>query len=149
MSKNAGSALREAGTAVWLDQLSRALLVEGRLQSLMGESALSGVTSNPTIFHKARDWRLGLRQPDRRAGPEHLSSEALYEHMAVRDSQIACEEYVMTGGPRLVPSPVSRLRHRHHSLTDPQTGVGWRRSAPSLRSRRRVKCTLQDRMNGK
>lgn len=52
----AGSALRDlaaAGQSVWLDYLSRDLLRSGRLAQMVADDAVSGVTSNPTIFQKA------------------------------------------------------------------------------------------------
>jgi transaldolase len=45
--------VHEAGQSVWADFLSRALLTSGRLERLMREDAVTGVTSNPTIFRKA------------------------------------------------------------------------------------------------
>jgi transaldolase len=41
------------GQAVWFDTLSRQLLESGDLKRMMGEDAVTGVTSNPTIFQKA------------------------------------------------------------------------------------------------
>jgi transaldolase len=45
--------LAEHGQSVWIDFLSRELLRSGELARLMREDAVSGVTSNPTIFQKA------------------------------------------------------------------------------------------------
>jgi transaldolase len=44
------SALRQS---VWIDFLSRQLLQSGKLERMMAEDAVVGVTSNPTIFQKA------------------------------------------------------------------------------------------------
>src|SRR4051794_8743188 len=41
------------GQAVWLDNISRALIEDGDLERLITEDGISGVTSNPTIFEKA------------------------------------------------------------------------------------------------
>jgi transaldolase len=41
------------GQSVWIDSLSRDMLEEGELARLMREDAVTGVTSNPTIFQKA------------------------------------------------------------------------------------------------
>lgn len=46
-------ALRDAGVAVWLDDLSRELLDSGELARLTAERGVVGVTSNPTIFASA------------------------------------------------------------------------------------------------
>ncbi|HZP16271.1 MAG TPA: transaldolase family protein, partial [Nocardioides sp.] len=45
--------LHEAGQSIWLDFLRRSLITGGGLERLVREDAVSGVTSNPTIFGKA------------------------------------------------------------------------------------------------
>ena len=45
--------LREAGVSIWLDTLSRELLQTGEFEQLVRDFAVSGATSNPTIFAKA------------------------------------------------------------------------------------------------
>jgi hypothetical protein len=45
--------LGDHGQSVWIDFLSRELLRGGELARMMREDAVSGVTSNPTIFQKA------------------------------------------------------------------------------------------------
>jgi transaldolase len=46
-------ALHDAGVSIWLDTLSRELLDSGRFAALIADSAVTGATSNPTIFAKA------------------------------------------------------------------------------------------------
>jgi transaldolase len=45
--------LQDAGVSIWLDTLSRDLLDSGAFAGLIAESAVTGATSNPTIFAKA------------------------------------------------------------------------------------------------
>ncbi len=45
--------LTERGQSVWFDTLSRELIRSGGLRRMMDEDAVTGVTSNPTIFQKA------------------------------------------------------------------------------------------------
>jgi len=45
--------LREAGVSIWLDTLSRELLDSGGFAALIRDYAVTGATSNPTIFAKA------------------------------------------------------------------------------------------------
>jgi transaldolase len=45
--------LHAAGVSIWLDTLSRELLDTGALARLIADCAVSGATSNPTIFAKA------------------------------------------------------------------------------------------------
>jgi transaldolase len=46
-------ALHDAGVSIWLDTLSRKLLDSGEFATLIADSAVTGATSNPTIFAKA------------------------------------------------------------------------------------------------
>jgi transaldolase len=46
-------ALHDAGVSIWLDTLSRELLDTGDFAALIADSAVTGATSNPTIFAKA------------------------------------------------------------------------------------------------
>ncbi len=53
MAKSRLQELAERGQAVWFDTLSRDLVHSGELKKMMNEDAVTGVTSNPTIFQKA------------------------------------------------------------------------------------------------
>jgi transaldolase len=53
MATNHLREIEAEGQAVWLDNISRALLEDGELERLITEDGISGVTSNPTIFEKA------------------------------------------------------------------------------------------------
>jgi transaldolase len=46
-------ALHDAGVSIWLDTLSRELLDSGEFARLIADYAVTGATSNPTIFAKA------------------------------------------------------------------------------------------------
>jgi transaldolase len=45
--------LRAAGVSIWLDTLSRELLESGEFERMIRDKAVTGATSNPTIFAKA------------------------------------------------------------------------------------------------
>ena len=45
--------LHDAGVSIWLDTLSRELLDTGAFAAMIADSAVTGATSNPTIFAKA------------------------------------------------------------------------------------------------
>jgi len=45
--------LHEAGVSIWLDTLSRELLESGEFSELVRDYAVTGATSNPTIFARA------------------------------------------------------------------------------------------------
>ncbi len=47
------AAITAAGVSIWLDDLSRELLAGGRLEALVADRGVVGVTTNPTIFATA------------------------------------------------------------------------------------------------
>ncbi|MEX0816638.1 MAG: transaldolase [Gaiellales bacterium] len=53
MAKSRLHELADYGQSVWIDYLSRELIGSGKLERLMREDAVVGITSNPTIFQKA------------------------------------------------------------------------------------------------
>jgi transaldolase len=85
--------LSELGCAVWLDFVDRRLVTTGQLQRLVEEDALSGVTSNPSIFEKSlsqgEDYAALLERFD--AANPHASRLDRYEHLAVTDIQAAAD----------------------------------------------------------
>src|SRR5829696_3741325 len=53
MAKSRLHQLAERGQSVWVDFLSRELVHGGELRRLIDEDAVTGITSNPTIFQQA------------------------------------------------------------------------------------------------
>ncbi|MEX0659567.1 MAG: transaldolase family protein [Egibacteraceae bacterium] len=45
--------LHDLGQSIWYDNIRRALLDSGRLGEYVRDYAVTGVTSNPTIFERA------------------------------------------------------------------------------------------------
>jgi transaldolase len=45
--------LHDSGQSIWLDNISRGILNDGKLQRYIDEFSVTGLTSNPTIFDKA------------------------------------------------------------------------------------------------
>jgi transaldolase len=50
---NATQKLHEMGQSLWLDNITRDLLTTGTLKRYIDELSVTGLTSNPTIFHQA------------------------------------------------------------------------------------------------
>src|SRR5450759_4393624 len=62
---NATQQLHDLGQSLWLDNITRALLTSGTLGRYIREFAVTGLTSNPTIFdlsliHISEPTRLGM-----------------------------------------------------------------------------------------
>jgi transaldolase len=83
-------ALHAAGVSIWIDSLSREMLETGELARLVDEDAVTGVTSNPTIFQKA------LAEGDRydeqlRGLDAGLSTVDVFFALAQDDIRDACD----------------------------------------------------------
>ncbi len=90
-SSNPCVRLAEAGVAVWLDSLSREIVQSGRLKQLIDTVALSGVTSNPAIFHQAMTKGSAYDTQLAELSTRNLSDEQIYEELAVTDIRMACD----------------------------------------------------------
>jgi transaldolase len=82
--------LHDAGQSIWLDFIDRTLLRSGELARRIERDALTGMTSNPTIFEKALaegtayDAQLAGASPDLNAGE-------LFELIETDDVRAACD----------------------------------------------------------
>ena len=85
------AALLEAGTSPCLDQIRRSLIEGGELERLIAEDSLRGVTANPSIFEKAILGSDDYDEELRSLPAEGLGTEAIYDAIAVRDVQLACD----------------------------------------------------------
>ena len=84
--------LHDAGVSIWLDTLSRDLLDSGRFAELIGASAVTGATSNPTIFAKAlADSELYDEQLAELAATGVSDLQALFFGVALDDIRHAAE----------------------------------------------------------
>ncbi|MDF2752137.1 MAG: transaldolase [Gaiellaceae bacterium] len=81
--------LAELGQSVWIDDLSRDLILSGALARAVEEDAVVGVTSNPTIFENA------LSQSDaydaQLAAHPGGNAKRVFLDLAMRDVSTACD----------------------------------------------------------
>jgi transaldolase len=79
------------GQSVWIDFLSRQLLEEGGLDRLIREDAISGVTSNPTIFQKAIAGGTAYDEQLREVLEHEEDGKEVFLALASRDVANACD----------------------------------------------------------
>ncbi len=85
-------ALHTAGQSIWLDYIDRTLVLSGELARRIGDDALTGMTSNPTIFEKALgqgtayDAQLAELSGDR-------TPWAIFEAVETDDVRAACDVF--------------------------------------------------------
>ncbi|MEO7713468.1 MAG: transaldolase [Gemmatimonadaceae bacterium] len=90
MTVNRLKQLHDAGVSIWLDFIDRSILRNGELMRRIGEDALTGMTSNPTIFEKAL--AEGSAYDDQlRGAPEGRTSLDLFELVETSDVRDACD----------------------------------------------------------
>jgi len=83
--------LSEQGQSVWIDSLSRQWLQDGRLERLLEEDAVVGVTSNPSIFQKAMAEGSAYDEQLREVLAEEDDPREIFLRLAVRDIRDACD----------------------------------------------------------
>ena len=90
MTDNRLQRLHAAGVSIWLDYIEREILRNGDLARRIREDALTGMTSNPTIFEKAL--AEGSDYDDQiRSAPADLTAGELFELIATTDVRDACD----------------------------------------------------------
>ena len=91
-TKNPLRELLNYGQSMWLDYIRRDLFTTGKLQQLITEDGLRGMTSNPAIFEKAiADSSLYDDFLKSLASRSDLDTTARYEQIAIRDIQDAAD----------------------------------------------------------
>jgi transaldolase len=85
--------LQQLRQSIWLDYIRRDLITSGKLQKLIDEDGLSGITSNPTIFAKAissdTEYDAAIQQILKKS-PD-IDSPALFGRIEVEDLQMAAD----------------------------------------------------------
>jgi transaldolase len=79
------------GQSVWFDTLSRDLVHSGELKRMMKEDAVTGITSNPTIFQKALSQGEAYDAQLKELLEETDDPTEIFFHMALEDIRDACD----------------------------------------------------------
>lgn len=82
--------LASLGQSIWYDYIRRQFITRGELQNLI-DKGLRGVTSNPSIFEKAIAGSNDYDDDIKSLINEELSTEQIYEKLAVKDIQLAAD----------------------------------------------------------
>ena len=99
---NATRQLRDLGQSLWLDNITRSLLRDGTLARYMRDLAVTGLTSNPTIFDKAIEESGAYDAAISRGMTAGVPEEALFFEIALEDVVQAADLFLpvheSTGG---------------------------------------------------
>ena len=82
--------LAARGQSVWLDNITRGMLLSGELKSLIAQG-VRGLTSNPSIFEKAIATGAEYDEPLRRLLAQKMSVEDIVERLVVEDIRDAAD----------------------------------------------------------
>jgi transaldolase len=83
--------LHDAGQSIWLDYIDRTMLHNGDLERRIREEALTGMTSNPTIFEKALAEGSAYDEQLATLGAE--DPPVLFEAIETDDVRVACDRF--------------------------------------------------------
>ena len=102
MSRSNLHGLAAAGVSIWSDQISKAMLDSGELARRLEEDAVTGVTSNPTIFAGAIVGSTEYDDQLRDLKSAGVPAEEIVKTLMASDLQRACDEllgvFEETGG---------------------------------------------------
>lgn len=93
MGKNRLQELHDAGQSIWLDSIDRRILHDGELDRRIRDDALTGMTSNPTIFQKALASSSAYDEQITEAEEQGLTSWQLFELLETTDVRDACDHF--------------------------------------------------------
>jgi transaldolase len=93
MAKNRLQDIHDAGQSIWLDSIDRRMLHDGELDRRVRDDALTGMTSNPTIFQKALASSNAYDEQIVEAEEEGLTSWQLFELLETTDVRDACDHF--------------------------------------------------------
>jgi len=83
--------LAARGQSVWFDTLSRDLVHSGELARMMKDDAVTGVTSNPTIFQKAISQGNAYDEQLKELLQRETDAKEIFLQLAVRDVEAALD----------------------------------------------------------
>ncbi|MGC8521561.1 MAG: transaldolase [Steroidobacteraceae bacterium] len=88
--------LHEFGQSIWLDNITRDLLDSGTLRQYIAELAVTGLTSNPTIFDQALKKSAAYDASIRTGLKQGRGGETLFFDLALEDITRAADEFLAT-----------------------------------------------------
>lgn len=83
--------IQQHGQSIWLDLLDRNIMDSGKLQSLIDDDDLRGLTSNPSIFEKAISGSADYDDDIAKLSKNEDNNSAIFFDMAIADIQRAAD----------------------------------------------------------
>lgn len=83
--------IRSFGQSIWLDFFDREIMNSGKLEKLIDEDGVSGVTSNPSIFEKAINGSSDYDKDIAMLSTQKSSNDDIFFSLAVKDIKRAAD----------------------------------------------------------
>lgn len=83
--------LQDKGQSLWLDNITRELPESRTLRRYIDELSVTGLTSNPTIFHKAINDSTAYDAAISKLAGQGMSGEDLFFELAIQDLSAAAD----------------------------------------------------------
>lgn len=83
--------LEQLGQSVWLDYIERGFVTGGELAAVIRENGVSGLTSNPAIFHKAITEHHEYEPQIAVLGSDGLAAHEIHEALIIEDIRKAAD----------------------------------------------------------
>lgn len=124
--------LRKLDQSIWLDLLDREIMDSGKLQSLIDNDDLRGLTSNPSIFEKAISGSSDYDDDIAKLSKKEDNNPAVFFDMAIADIQRAADIFKPTydkteGNDGFVSLEVSPYLARDTDATIEQARELWKK----------------------
>lgn len=91
MATNNVKQIHSFGQSIWLDFIDRQIMTSGKLQSLIDDDGVRGVTSNPAIFEKAITSSSDYDADIKALADSGKTNEELFFSLAIKDIQKATD----------------------------------------------------------
>src|SRR5438309_817700 len=83
--------LEQHGQSLWYDNLSRSFITGGKLQSMIDDLGLRGITSNPSIFEKAISESDDYDEDIHRCVRDGMTTDEIYDRLTTDDVRSAAD----------------------------------------------------------
>lgn len=112
--------LQSLGQSLWLDNITRDMLADGTLADMISSLSVTGLTSNPSIYHNALKASSSYDAAIAEKVGRSLTSEAIFLNWPAKTCARLPVCFALSTKPLGALTAGSRLRSRHCWPTTPQ-----------------------------
>jgi len=91
LGKNRVYQIKNFGQSIWYDNIERSILTSGKLEKMIEEDGVCGVTSNPTIFEKAITQSNEYDSEIEELVAKGKTAEEVYSSLTIKDVTLAAD----------------------------------------------------------